>query len=148
MMAQKQELGPTDVAAAVIDGGKLLIIDGRGMPWTFEGGQKDAAGKEIEGPTGAEAAFVINERLHVIAGGVVWTYYPGSTGWVEGFELDTKAEESEEHKGPWTKGRSVESRAAVPDELRRAQATLDAAEASEEAASEGKPSRKKAKEHA
>src|SRR5262245_5666658 len=145
-MAKAQELGPTDVAAAVVAGGKLTIIDGRGMPWQFQSGQKDSAGKEVVGPDSADAAFVINERLHVLSGGVMWTYYPGPLGWVEGFELDTKAEG--EDKGPWLKGHSVEARAALPDELRRAQATLEAAEAAEEAASSGGKTKKKAKEHA
>lgn len=145
-MAKAQELGPTDVAAALVQSGKLVVIDGRGMPWTYDHSvKKNAAGKEIEAPSGADAAFVINERLHVLSGGVVWTYYPGAEGWVEGFELDDKAEG--EDKGPWIKGRSVESRVAVPDELRRAQATLDAAEAAEEAAGGG-TKRKRAKEHA
>jgi hypothetical protein len=143
-MAKAQELGPTDVAAALVQGGKLVVIDGRGMPWTYDYSvKKNAAGKELEAPSGADAAFVINERLHVLSSGVVWTYYPGAEGWVEGFELDDKAEG--EDKGPWIKGRSIESRVAVPDELRRAQAILDAAEAAEEGST---TKRKKAKEHA
>jgi hypothetical protein len=148
-MAQAQELGPTDVAAAVVEGGKLTIIDGRGMPWTYDYSvKKNAAGKEIEAPSSADAAFVINERLHVLSGGVVWTYYPGAEGWVEGFELDNKVEGEQLEGAPWIKGRSIESRVAIPDELRRAQATLDAAEAAEEAAGGSGTKRKKAKEHA
>jgi hypothetical protein len=149
-MAKAQELGPTDVAAAVIDGGKLIVIDGRGMPWTYDYSvKKNALGKELEAPESADHAFVINERLHVISGGVCWTYYPGQDGWVEGFELDTKAE-AEVEGAPWIKGRSIETRVAIPDELRRAHATIAAAEAVEEAAAEAGSTkrRKKTKEHA
>ncbi len=150
-MAKAQQLGPTDVAGAFIDGGNLTIVDGRGIPWVYQPGQKDPNGKELIGPDGADQAFVINERLHVLSGGVVWTYYPGQEGWVEGFELDNKKEGDED--GPWLKGRSIESRVAVPDELRRAQATIEAADAAQEAEDErgsgGKSKRKaKEKEHA
>ena len=151
-MAKYQASGPTDVAAVVIDGSQLVLVDGRGQPWVFEGGKTDAAGNEIPGPTSADVGFVMNERAHVIAGGVCWTYYPGPIGWVEGFDVDIKAEDTEDplaETSAWLRGRSVETRAAIPDELRRAEATIAAAEAAAEAegGSGSKKSKKKTKAH-
>ena len=146
-MAVMEQLGPTDVRAALVKDGKLVVIDGRAQTWTYQGGQKDAAGDEVPAPKDADAAFVINERLYVIDGsGVCWTYIAGSSSWAEGAKIDDKADPDAEDKDlPWIKGRIIEGSEVKADELRRAKAVLDAEEATKE---EGKAPRKKAKEPA
>lgn len=148
-MAVMEQLGPTDVRAALVKDGKLVVIDGRAQPWTFQPGtQKDAHGDPVPGPEGAEAAFVINERLYVIDGsGVCWTYIAGNSEWAEGAKIDDKADPDSEDKDlPWIKGPIIEGSAVKADELRRAKAVLDAEEANKEEAKA--PKKKKEKEPA
>src|SRR5262245_49440228 len=146
-MAEATDLGPTDVAAALIHNNNLVILDGRAQTWTFNPKAKNAAGEAIEGPEGAKEAVVIGGRLHVLDGsGVLWTYNPPE-GWVEGFEMDDKIEnegEGDKDKA-WIKGRSVDSRAAYPEELRQAKAVVAAAEARQEAEGTSGKSKTKSK---
>lgn len=148
-MAVMEQLGPANVATALVKDGKLVVIDGAVQTWTFQPGtQKDQYGDPVPGPKDAEAAFVINERLFVIdSSGVCWTYIAGNSEWAEGAKIDDKADpDAEDKELPWIKGRIIEGSAVKADELRRAKAALDAHEADKEEAKA--PKKKKEKEPA
>lgn len=148
-MAVDEQLGPTDVAAAFVKDGELIVVDGRMQAWKFVGGQKDAAGDEVPQPDGVEQCVVVGEKLTVLdSSGVCWTYLPASSSWAEGPTMEYAEQQGGDKEAlPWIKGPIIEGSAVKADELRRAKATIDASQADDEGSGSSK-SKKKAKEPA
>lgn len=137
-MAKKVELGPVDVQQALIQDGKLMVIDARARPWIYEGGEQKDANGEVSAPTNAKAAFVVNDRLFAVDGeGMCWTYNPAQSTWAKGHKLDVEAKEPEKAEGetdkvyPWIKGDIIEGGPIAAEELRIARATVAQADAKE-----------------
>ena len=105
--------GPKDVSAAFTEGGKLLIVDGRGNMWTYDTGiTEDADGNEIVAPTSFDAVAIApgRERLIVISGGTVWNYNLNQGEWHEGLPVTDMLEgEAEKTTDPWKRGHNVET---------------------------------------
>lgn len=142
-MAVADVLGPSDIDAAFVRGGKLVILDGRGTPWTYDASvkRKDALGEEIEGPSDFDQVVVFddkNKRVVVIEGsGQIWTYNAAESEWIKGFNIEDSIEKPEEDKdNPWTKGRNLEARLFNPEELRNAKRVVERADAAEESEKE------------
>jgi hypothetical protein len=105
--------GPTDIAAVIVQGGKLVVIDARGTPWKMTGYKKKGPdGKDLPAPDGVETAFKLNDRLVVLSGGTFWTYATADGTWSKGFALEDKpAGEGEE--AVWSQGPSIDAKAPL-----------------------------------
>jgi hypothetical protein len=100
--------GPTSAAVALALGGKLVVIDGRGVPWSF------TPDEDNPGPTSVDTAFVLNEHLIAIEGGVAWRYKFGDYTWSKGVAVNAPIEGQPE--GPWQCGANVEEKEPAPEE--------------------------------
>ena len=99
--------GPTDATSAVIvDGGKLLVIDGRGTPWFFmPANVKPLKGeKEARCPKGFKQAWAGSDRLGVIdSEDTAWGYNFSTGLWTKGPKVEV-IETDPPSEAPWQAG--------------------------------------------
>lgn len=100
-------MGPTDATSAVIvDGGKLLVIDGRGTPWFFYPDKvKPKKGeKEARCPKGFKQAWAGSDRLGVIDNSdTAWGYNFATGEWTKGPKVEV-VETDPPSEAPWQAG--------------------------------------------
>jgi hypothetical protein len=105
--------GPTDIAAVIVQGGKLVVIDARGTPWKMTGKkQKGPDGKDLPAPSGVETAVIHNGHLVVLDGGTFWIYETAGGTWSKGYSLEDHPE-GEDKDAPWSQGPSIEAKAPL-----------------------------------
>jgi hypothetical protein len=105
--------GPTDIAAVIVDGGKLVVIDARGTPWKLTGKKlKGPDGKDLPAPDSVEYAVIHNGHLVVLSGGTFWIYETAGGTWTKGYPLEDKpADEADE--AVWSQGPSIDAKAPL-----------------------------------
>jgi hypothetical protein len=105
--------GPTDIAAVIVQGGKLVVIDARGTPWKLTGYKKKGPdGKDLPAPDGIETAVIHNGHLVVLDGGTFWTYETAGGTWSKGYSLEDKPE-GEGEEVVWSQGPSIDAKAPL-----------------------------------
>ena len=104
---------PNGFSIAVVDGGQLTLVDGRGEQWRYDPGKapKDKDGKPT-GPQGFKEAFVRGDFLSVIDESEYFWTYSVANGWKKGGKLGDG--ENDEDPGPWIAGRNIA--APAPEE--------------------------------